>query len=84
MTGARHDQEKRDHPERVHAAPGGFVVPVRRGLPVWQGTRRGAGKCPSDYDWTIEVPWTVIAMGASGLVAGPFTTEPLAALNLLP
>ena len=44
----------------------------------------GRGTAGPRYDWTIEVPWTVIAMGASGLVAGPFTTEPLAALNLLP
>ena len=34
--------------------------------------------------WTIEVPWTLMLTGASGLVAGPFTTEPLAMLNLLP
>jgi hypothetical protein len=34
--------------------------------------------------WMIEVPWTVILTAASGRVAGPFTTEPLTALYLLP
>src|SRR5580704_12282646 len=32
----------------------------------------------------IEVPWTLMFTGASGEVAGPFTTEPLTMLNLLP
>jgi len=32
----------------------------------------------------MEVPWTLILTGASGDVAGPLTTEPLAMLNLLP
>jgi hypothetical protein len=32
----------------------------------------------------MEVPWTLMLIGASGEVAGPLTTEPLAALNLLP
>src|ERR1700757_2189628 len=32
----------------------------------------------------MEVPSTSMAMGASGLVAGPCTTEPSSILNLLP
>src|SRR5579859_2250831 len=34
--------------------------------------------------WMIEVPWTLMLTGASGEAAGPFTTEPLTMLNLLP
>jgi hypothetical protein len=32
----------------------------------------------------IEVPSSLMFTGASGEVAGPFTTEPLVMLNLLP
>ena len=54
--------------------------------------RGGAGRTRACRDsspaahqpWTIEVPSTLMAMGASGLVAGPLTTEPSLMLNLLP
>ena len=55
------------------------VVLAERGLgPLPRA--RAAGTQP----WTIEVPSTLIATGASGLVAGPLTTEPSLMLNLLP
>ncbi len=45
----------------------------------------GTGSAPRPAQaWMIEVPWTVIFTAASGRVAGPFTTEPLTALYLLP
>jgi uncharacterized membrane protein len=46
--------------------------------------RRAVGRVTARQAWTMDVPWTLMVTGASGEVAGPLTTEPLAMLNLLP
>ncbi len=52
--------------------------------PAAASARSRSLTCPGGHPRTMEVPWTLMLTGASGEVAGPLTTEPLAALNLLP
>jgi len=72
-------------------------TPALAGVLSLSSTRRMTSKVQSEFalpnaivsfqpyqPWTIEAPSTLMAMGASGLAAGPLTTEPSLMLNLLP
>lgn len=50
---------------------------------TWSVSERTVADWPYEAS-KIEVPSILIAMGASGLVAGPWTTEPSVMLYLLP